>query len=388
MRFLRGAFHPPSFHENTGERKATWMELFFDLAFVVAIAATAHSLSSAESTRGLIEFCVLFVLLQWAWTGYTFYNDRFDSDDLLHRASGLAQMALVLFLSTLSKWLTDDYLQFVVAYSLLRFFTIAFNLFAGFHVPAARRLTHTFAFGFSVALVPLVLGLGVDDPDWRLALVSATALLQLVPPLLPTRHLASLPLSISHIPERLGLFVTLTLGECLTGIARISTTDHKTASLILGSACAITIVFCFWWIYFSQLNGNLLKQLSLRSRFWVYGHVPLTLTLVILAVGLEEQLELIVHPANAARTSLLFLAWGSALICLAAIHGTSKPAGSAMAEIVQVVITVLFGTASLAMLIVPWSPRPIVGLEIVSVMGAILVLLDVWAGGRADLANS
>ena len=58
-----------------------------------------------------------------------------------------------------------------------------------------------------------------------------------------------------------------------------------------------------------------------------------------------------------------------------------------MAEIVQVVITVLFGTASLAMLIVPWSPRPIVGLEIVSVMGAILVLLDVWAGGRADLAN-
>ena len=160
------------------------------------------------------------------------------------------------------------------------------------------------------------------------------------------------------------------------------------ALAILGSACAITIVFCFWWIYFSQLNGNLLKQLSLRSRFWVYGHVPLTLTLVILAVGLEEQLELIVHPANAARTSLLFLAWGSALICLAAIHGTSKPAGSVMAEIVQVVITVLFGTASLAMLIVPWSPRPIVGLEIVSVMGAILVLLDVWAGGRADLANS
>ena len=388
MRFLRGAFHPPSFHENTGERKATWMELFFDLAFVVAIATTAHTLSSSESTRGLIEFCVLFVLLQWAWTGYTFYNDRFDSDDLLHRASGLAQMALVLFLSTLSKWLTDDYLQFVVAYSLLRFFTIAFNLFAGLHVPVARRMTRTFALGFAVALVPLILGLGVDDPDWRLALVSATALLQLLPPLLPTHHLASLPLSISHIPERLGLFVTLTLGECLASIAKIGTTDHKTASLILGSACAITIVFCFWWIYFSQLNGNLLKQLSLRSRFWVYGHVPLTLTLVILAVGLEEQLELIVHPANTARTSLLFLAWGSALICLAAVHGTSQPAAGAIVELVQLAITVLFGTASLAMLIVPWSPAPIVGLEIVAVMGAVLVLVDVWAGGRANMAKS
>src|SRR5210317_915408 len=102
------------------ERKATWMELFFDLAFVVAIASTAHALSSAELPAGVLEFAVLFVLLQWAWAGYTFYSDRFDSDHLVQRLVALGQMALVLTIATLHDWLGHDFLLFVGIYCLLR----------------------------------------------------------------------------------------------------------------------------------------------------------------------------------------------------------------------------------------------------------------------------
>jgi low temperature requirement protein LtrA len=183
MRFLRGAIHPPTLHESTGERKATWMELFYDLAFVVAISTTAHSLSSSGSPHGYLVFAVQFVLLQWAWTGYTFYNDRFDSDDLLHRIAGLCQMFLVLFIATLHHWLAGDFFAFVVAYVMLRLFTIGFNYYAGLRIPEARQATRTLARGYSIALVPLVAALAVSSPSWRLVLVTCSALLQLIPPL-------------------------------------------------------------------------------------------------------------------------------------------------------------------------------------------------------------
>ena len=66
-------------------RHATWLELFYDLVFVVAISQLAHKLSGDVSPVGFISFVALFVPLWWSWIGTTFYSNRFDSDDLIHR---------------------------------------------------------------------------------------------------------------------------------------------------------------------------------------------------------------------------------------------------------------------------------------------------------------
>ena len=39
-----------------GERHATWLELFYDLVFVIAIAELGHNLSVDLSLIGLLEF--------------------------------------------------------------------------------------------------------------------------------------------------------------------------------------------------------------------------------------------------------------------------------------------------------------------------------------------
>lgn len=44
-----------------GERHATWLELFFDLVFVVAVAETAHLLHDDLTPGGLLAFAALFV---------------------------------------------------------------------------------------------------------------------------------------------------------------------------------------------------------------------------------------------------------------------------------------------------------------------------------------
>ena len=165
-------------------------------------------------------------------------------------------------------------------------------------------------------------------------------------------------MSVSHVPERLGLFVTLTLGECLAGIVRVGTTDHRTFAFAIGSAIAISIVFCLWWVYFSRLSGTALQGLGAKTRFWVYGHVPLTMSIVALAVGLEEQLEIILHPKEPERRTLLFLAWGTGLICLALIQWMSRAEGNNKRGRGLPAAVLLFGATSIALAFVPWDARP------------------------------
>lgn len=82
---------------STGEagRKVTWLELFFDLIFVAAVAQVAAPLRDQYSIAGLVRFTPLFVLIWWAWTGHTVFSTRFDSDDVIQRGLTLVQMFAV-----------------------------------------------------------------------------------------------------------------------------------------------------------------------------------------------------------------------------------------------------------------------------------------------------
>src|SRR5438094_878138 len=77
------------------ERRATWLELFFDLVFVVAVAELALRLRHDESVGGFLEFAALAAPLWWAWVGFTIYADRFDSDDVVFRGVMLSAMLAI-----------------------------------------------------------------------------------------------------------------------------------------------------------------------------------------------------------------------------------------------------------------------------------------------------
>src|ERR1044072_1801722 len=87
--------------ENTGqERHASWLELFFDLIFVLAVAQVAQSLNQDFTFTGLFIYLALFAPVWWAWVGYSFYADRFESDEVIFRlimfAGMLAMAALAI----------------------------------------------------------------------------------------------------------------------------------------------------------------------------------------------------------------------------------------------------------------------------------------------------
>ncbi len=47
--------------ETEEERRATWLELFYDLIFVAAVSQVAHYLSKQVSVSGFLECVLLFV---------------------------------------------------------------------------------------------------------------------------------------------------------------------------------------------------------------------------------------------------------------------------------------------------------------------------------------
>ena len=55
-------------------RKATWLELFYDLVFVVAIAKAVHTLGHVHNGHIAADlygkYLLIMVPLWWAWTGH------------------------------------------------------------------------------------------------------------------------------------------------------------------------------------------------------------------------------------------------------------------------------------------------------------------------------
>ena len=73
-------------------RRASWLELFFDLIFVAAVAQVGVPLGVDYTLHGLVRYGLMFLLIWWAWLGHTMYSTRFDADDIVQRLLTLLQI--------------------------------------------------------------------------------------------------------------------------------------------------------------------------------------------------------------------------------------------------------------------------------------------------------
>lgn len=110
-------------------RTATWLELLFDLCFVVAVSALARTLHDDPSIGGLARFAGLFVPVWWAWMGYTWFATAWDNDDTTYRVAWFGAMFGVLWLAaSISEATSGASTMFVIAYVALRLILIGLFL--------------------------------------------------------------------------------------------------------------------------------------------------------------------------------------------------------------------------------------------------------------------
>lgn len=307
-------------------RHATWLELFFDLVFVVAVAQLAEALSHDLTIEGFLVFGGLFVPVWWAWVGYTFYADRFDTDDVVHRVLMLAAMfAVAALASVVPDAAQGDTAPFALAYVAVRAIVIALNARAWLHLPAARPLLNAYIPAFGVAALLMLASTAVAAP-WRYWIWAVALTLDLGTPLASRRRIQLVPIHASHIPERVGLFTIIVLGETVLAVVLGTTAVAWTLESGLVAVLGFALGASFWWLYFDYLDGESLLIRSIwAGQAYLYSHLPLMAGVISLGVGVKHAIG-DTSEAGLADSHRWVLCGGLALAfgALAAIHLVSS----------------------------------------------------------------
>jgi low temperature requirement protein LtrA len=305
------------------ERHATWLELFFDLVFVICIAEVVHTLEDDRTLGGFLGTAGLFVPIWWAWVGYTVYADRFDTDDLLHRVLVLAGMLAVIAMAlSVHDALHGGSARFALTYVAVRTVVLLLNARARRHAAPARPLLNLYLAAFTASAALWLVSVLVPEP-YRYLLWAVGTTIELSAPWLGRRQIAQAPIHASHMTERYGLFTLIVLGESVISVAQgAAGVDWEPGTLAV-ALTGFLVVACLWWIYFEYISG-LANRSVLQGLCFSYAHLPLLAGLVSVALGIElAVVESAAHELE--RATAMALGGGAALYLLAltALHAAT-----------------------------------------------------------------
>jgi low temperature requirement protein LtrA len=366
--------HPRVNHE----QGATFVELFFDLVFVYAVTQLTAFVLHDLTWSGVGRALVLFWLVWWAWTQFTWALNLADTEHVWIRVPTLAATALTFFLAqSLPAAYGQAGLWFAVSYALSRLVGIGVQLWVLWGEDSNGRAGGVSG-GLSLGGIAFVLAGGFVDGELRVALWAAAMAADLVTVAFTGRE--RWDLSAEHFAERHGLIVIIALGESLIG-AGIATTQLTRDLTFAATASGAVIATCaLWWTYFGGLHAALEERLSAqdddhRVRFardvFSLGHAAAVAGVIGIAVGFEigigQPEDPIEGPAALAFTIgvLLFVGGLAAAAARAGVRAAVGPriamvamvlAATPLIPMVTAAVT-FWGLATLATSLAIWETR-------------------------------
>ena len=282
-------------------RAATPLELFFDLVFVIAIAAAAaglhHSVAEAHFVDGIIKYVAIFFAIWWAWMNYTWFASAYDNDDSLFRILTLVIIAGALTLAAgVSHFFTSsDLTLVVVGFVIMRIAMVGFWLRVYKHDVTRKQTALWYAVGIALVQVYWVALLLLQPltPAMFYMGFALGAFLELLVPFFAERK-EQTPWHRHHIIERYGLLNIIVLGETLLAgsIALNSAAEHFDLALIHSAISALVIVFALWWLYFSREEHLNAQDLSMALP-WGYGHLVIYIAGAAVGAGFAVLVDII-----------------------------------------------------------------------------------------------
>ncbi len=336
-------------HES--HRTSTPLELFFDLCFVVAVAAAAstlhHDLAEGH-LAGLGGYAMVFFAIWWAWVNYSWFASAYDTGDVVFWLLTFVVMTGVLVLAAgtpKAAGADHDFTLIVVGYVIMRVAMIPLWLRVAREHPEARGTALRYAGAITVIQVFWVLRIfvfGHGAAGW--VSFVALALVEMAAPFW-AEHRWSTPWHRHHIAERYELFTIIVLGEVILATTQaISGTldghglEVQLLLLVLG---ALVLVFSMWWVYFKRPMVDALSQ----ETAFVFGYVHYFVFASAAAVGacLAMLVDVVEHHARVAPGMAVLLLAGSVsvyLLVIAGIHSLADASLSTAVPALAVVVAV------------------------------------------------
>ena len=359
------------------ERRATWLELFFDLVFVAAVGQLANSLAAEPTKERFFEFLGLFVPVWWAWMGFTFYANRFDTDDLVYRLLMLLAMFCVAVLATtipsVFRGATEG---FVLAYVAVRLVLVALYARAARHVAEARALARSFLGAFSLALLIWLASLLLATP-WTYALWGVALAIELVAPIPAWRLLRDAPVDRRHLPERFGLLTLIVLGESVLavviGVSKVSWDAGSGAA----AAAGFVVAAALWWIYFDFLDEGALTSRGIFGGL-TYTYMNYFVVAGLAALGAGVKLAVLDAGGDHHYDDTSWVLSAGLALAMVGLGVIQLVAGTV---VVDADVVLRFATAVMALALLPLGLSP---LAVVSIFAAVLVAQVVFELARHE----
>ena len=259
-------------------RSVSYLELFYDLVFVVLVSQAAHTLALHPGVRGTIEFAVVFGLIWIAWINGTLYHELHGREDGRIRAYVFAQMVVLAVLAVFTGYSgTDDGTPFALTYSLLLvLLTWQWYEVRRRDLPEHKAASTPYLAGLLVTVAAMLASAWLPDVArlavWGLV-VAGWVGLGLFLFVSRSRPLTFF-VATESLVERMALFIIIVLGETVVGVVNgIAETDRAPITVITG-LLGLFIGFGIFWNYFDMVGTREPREERGRIAVWFFGHLP------------------------------------------------------------------------------------------------------------------
>lgn len=349
-------FHLPRLHHPNPhqERKVSWLELFYDLVYVAAFIQLGDALSHHVSPLGFLGFAAVLAPLWFTWTGFTFFMNRFQVDDAIHRGLVFLQMfAIGAIALSVSGVLDGDLTLFALTYAFTRLTLAGMYGRVWLHTEEARDFSGHYARRVALGAILWVITAFIPAPWNYLAWVVCMAVDLSVSLGARGRDLAGIYApDIGHMSERYGILTLIVLGESFVKlVAGVSSVDLQLSHAAM-AAVGLIVTISMWWIYFDDVAGSRIKSLRMATFIWVYSHMPMTIA--ITAIGVAIKKAALVDPMVVAEPKVRWLMAGSlglALFWVGVIDAVTERRQSELSDRTRVQIRM--ASAGLVLLLAP-----------------------------------
>lgn len=272
---------------------ATFVELFFDLVFVYAVTQLTSLVLHDLTWEGVGRAILLFWLVWWAWTQFTWTLNLADTEHVWVRLPTLAATAVAFFLAqSVPDAFGNAGAWFAVSYVVVRLIGLVVQAWVIGYDHIESMVTWA---KFSFIGIALVLIGGFVSPELRVWFWLGA----LAADLFSAYRAGSgrWVLEAGHFAERHGLIVIIALGESLIAAGVASSDVSRGLIFAITTAGAVIATCALWWTYFGTLQNRLEERLAVQDDSSIGGfardvfsfwHAAVVAGVIGLAVAFEE----------------------------------------------------------------------------------------------------
>ncbi|RKQ86207.1 low temperature requirement protein LtrA [Solirubrobacter pauli] len=288
---------------NERGKRVSWVELYLDLVFVLAVGRLAHLIVAEPEMHSVWVALGLFFVLWWTWIGFAvLYNRHGDDDRTEHLLFLLGSVPIGVAAVAIEPAAQGDPAVFAGALAVARLILAVAHGDGG---PDLLRGRIARAYLVSVAL--FAASILVAEPWvyvlWFVAVSQESSVLLRSDHAAGRGHRARRPvpehpreaLDPHHFAERFGLFLIILLGEVLVEAGQAPA--ESTATWIAIGA-AMVLAAALWWLYFdssAEINLRVLElsggSPTMARTIFAVGHMIPSFALIGIAAGVGLLLE-------------------------------------------------------------------------------------------------